>query len=60
MIDPRILMPMHYDYFFRPLSKGLRLMPETRFRQAVDEARGAKPEIRIVTLPLLGEYRLRP
>jgi L-ascorbate metabolism protein UlaG (beta-lactamase superfamily) len=60
MIDPGILMPMHYDYFFRPLSKGLRLMPGTRFGQAVDEARDAKPEIRIVTLPLLGEYRLRP
>jgi L-ascorbate metabolism protein UlaG (beta-lactamase superfamily) len=60
MIDPQILMPMHYDYFFRPLHKGLRLVPRTHFRQVVDEARDAKPEIRIVTLPLLGEYRLRP
>ena len=60
MIDPEILMPMHYDYFFRPLSKGLRMVPRTRFGQVVDEARDAKPEIRIVTLPLLGEYRLRP
>jgi L-ascorbate metabolism protein UlaG (beta-lactamase superfamily) len=60
MIDPKILMPMHYDYFFRPLSKGLRLVPKTKFRQVVDEARDAKPEIRIVTLPLLGEYWLRP
>jgi L-ascorbate metabolism protein UlaG (beta-lactamase superfamily) len=60
MIDPRILMPMHYDYFFRRLSKGLRLVPRTRFDQVVDEAREAKPEIEIVTLPLLGEYRLRP
>lgn len=60
MIDPQILMPMHYDYFFRPLGKGLRLVPGTRFRQAVDEARQAKPEVRVLTLPLLGEYRLRP
>jgi L-ascorbate metabolism protein UlaG (beta-lactamase superfamily) len=60
MIDPQILMPMHYDFFFRPLGKGLRLAPRTRFGQAVGEARDAKPEIRIVTLPLLGEYRLRP
>jgi L-ascorbate metabolism protein UlaG (beta-lactamase superfamily) len=60
MIDPQILMPMHYDYFFRPLRKGLRLVPRTHFRQVVDEARDAKPEISIVTLPLLGEYRLRP
>jgi L-ascorbate metabolism protein UlaG (beta-lactamase superfamily) len=60
MIDPQILMPMHYDYFFRPLSKRLRLMPGTKFRQVVGEARDAKPEIRIVTLPLLGETRLRP
>ncbi len=60
MIDPQILMPMHYDYFFRPLHKGLRLVPRTHFGQVVDEARDAKPEIRIVTLPLLGEYRLRP
>jgi len=60
MIDPEILMPMHYDYFFRPLRKGLRLVPRTRFGQVVDEAREAKPELRIVTLPLLGEYRLRP
>lgn len=60
MVDPQILMPMHYDYFFRPLGKGLRLVPGTRFGQVVDEAREAKPGIRIVTLPLLGEYRLRP
>jgi len=60
MIDPQILMPMHYDLFFRPLSKGLRLVPRTRFGQVVGEAHEAKPEIRIVTLPLLGEYRLRP
>jgi L-ascorbate metabolism protein UlaG (beta-lactamase superfamily) len=60
MIDPQILMPMHYDCFFRPLSKGLRLVPGTKFRQVVDEARDAKPEIGIVTLPLLGETRLRP
>jgi L-ascorbate metabolism protein UlaG (beta-lactamase superfamily) len=58
MIDPRILMPMHYDFFFRPLRKGLRLVPGTRFGQVVEEARQAKPEIEIVTLPLLGEYRL--
>jgi len=60
MIDPQILMPMHYDFFFRPLGGGLRLVPGTRFGQVVDEARAAKPEIRIVTLPLLGEYRVRP
>jgi len=60
MIDPQILMPMHYDYFFRPLRKGLRLVPGTRFGQVVEEAREAKPGIRIVTLPLLGEQRLRP
>jgi L-ascorbate metabolism protein UlaG (beta-lactamase superfamily) len=60
MVDPRILMPMHYDYFFRPLSRGLRLVPGTRFGQVIDEAHKAKPEIRIVTLPLLGEYRLNP
>lgn len=60
MVDPEILMPMHYDYFFRPLRKGLRLVPGTRFGQVVDEAREAKPEIRIVTLPPLGEFRLRP
>jgi hypothetical protein len=59
MIDPQILMPMHYDFFFRPLRKGLRLVPRTRFGQVVDEARDAKPEIQIVTLPLLGEYRVR-
>jgi hypothetical protein len=58
MIDPQILMPMHYDYFFRPLGKGLRLVPRTRFGQVVEDARGAKPEIGIATLPLLGEYRL--
>jgi L-ascorbate metabolism protein UlaG (beta-lactamase superfamily) len=60
MIEPRILMPTHYDYFFRPLSKGLRLVPGTRFQQVVEEAREARPGIEIVTLPLLGEYRLRP
>jgi L-ascorbate metabolism protein UlaG (beta-lactamase superfamily) len=60
MVDPQILVPMHYDYFFRPLRRGLRLVPGTRFGQVVEEARAAKPEIRIVTLPLLGEYRLRP
>jgi len=60
MIDPDVLMPMHYDYFFRPLSKGLRLVPKTGFKQVVEEARAAKPGIDIVTLPLLGEYRAKP
>ncbi len=58
MVDPRILMPMHYDWFFRPLGKGLRLVPRTRFGQVVGDARAAKAEIEIVTLPLLGEYRV--
>ena len=59
MVDPQILMPMHYDFFFRPLRKGLRLVPRTRFGQVVGEAREAKPQIEIVTLPLLGEHRVR-
>lgn len=57
-VQPQVLIPMHYDYFFRPLSRGFMMIPRMKFGDVVAQAREAKPDIKIVTLPLLGEYRV--
>jgi len=58
-VQPSVLIPTHYDYFFRPLSRGFMMLPTMKFGDVVAEAREAKPDVKIVTLPLLGEYRIR-
>ncbi len=58
-LQPKVVMPTHYDMFFRPLHKGMRLIPGLDFKKVVREVMEAAPEAALVTLPLLGEYRVK-
>ena len=55
---PRLVVPMHYDWFFRPLDAELRLLPRTRFGRFVDEVGAFSREPAVKTLPLRGEMHL--
>ena len=56
-LQPDVLIPMHYDWFFKPLHRGFTMLPTMKFGEAIAEAREANPDVKIITLPLLGEYR---
>ncbi len=58
-LQPRVVMPTHYDMFFSSLKKGFTAVPLLKFGQVVEEAREAAPEADLITLPLQGEYRIR-
>lgn len=59
ILNPQILIPMHYDYFFKPLSRGFSMLPTMKFGDVVEEARRANPDVKIITLPLCGEFRIK-
>lgn len=58
-LQPRVVMPTHYDMFFYPLVRGFHQIPMLDFRQVVEEAREASEGSDLITLPLLGEYRIK-
>ncbi|GMV38912.1 MAG: hypothetical protein AMXMBFR64_06280 [Myxococcales bacterium] len=57
-VQPRRVMPMHYDDFFRPLDRDMKLLPMTRFGRLVDEIQAFDKQIEIATLPLSGSLSL--
>lgn len=59
-LKPTVVVPMHYDRFFRALDRPMKLVPFLRFARFVDEARAAGPAVEIKTLQLGGTMRLVP
>lgn len=57
-VQPRRVMPMHYDDFFRPLERDMKVLPMTRFGRLVDEIQTFDKQIEIATLPLSGSLSL--
>lgn len=57
-VQPRRVMPMHYDDFFRPLDRDMKLLPLTRFGRLVDEIQAFDKQIEIATLPMQGSLSL--
>jgi L-ascorbate metabolism protein UlaG (beta-lactamase superfamily) len=55
---PRLLLPSHYDNFFRRTSRRMQLLPLIQFGRFVDEVEQLDRDIRIVTLPFDGVMRL--
>ncbi len=49
-LSPGLVVPMHYDNFFRSYDAPMRLLPLTRFARFVDEVRGVDPHAAINTL----------
>jgi L-ascorbate metabolism protein UlaG (beta-lactamase superfamily) len=58
-LQPSVVIPSHYDWFFKPLTKPMKFVPFINFPQVVDETREAAPNARLITLPFLGEYRIK-
>jgi len=58
-LQPRVFIPTHYDWFFKPLDRPMGIIPGTDFDGVVHEAKEAAPEATLVTLPFLGEYRVK-
>lgn len=56
--NPRVVIPHHFDNFFRDPRRGLRMLPLMAFERFVDEVRDFDATIRIATLPLGGEVSL--
>ncbi|OIP42383.1 MAG: hypothetical protein AUK47_04540 [Deltaproteobacteria bacterium CG2_30_63_29] len=52
VLKPKRVIPMHYDNFFKPMSKGLSMLPLMRFAKFVQETRATLPDAKVVTLPM--------
>lgn len=52
--QPRVVMPMHYDNFLRPLDRSMRLLPRTRFGQLIDDVEQFDRQMVVRTLALGG------
>ena len=55
---PRIVMPMHYDNFFRSFDRSMALLPRTRFGRFVDDVSAFSQAMTVRTLPLGGRVHL--
>ncbi len=53
-LSPRVVLPMHYDNFFRAAERPMTLLPLTRFGRFVDDVGGFSGDITIRTLPIGG------
>jgi len=57
-LSPRAVLLAHWDDFFRPLERGARLLPAMRMPELVDRLHATTRDVRVGTLPLLGELAL--
>lgn len=57
-LEPRVVMPMHYDNFFRPVDRDMLMLPLTRFGQLVDDVQWFDRQIELATLPMLGSLSI--
>jgi L-ascorbate metabolism protein UlaG (beta-lactamase superfamily) len=49
-LDPRVLVPTHYDDFFAPLGRELRLVRRVRIAEVPDEVRAVSPDATVAAL----------
>ncbi|MCB9730489.1 MAG: MBL fold metallo-hydrolase [Deltaproteobacteria bacterium] len=57
-LEPRLVLPMHYDNFFRAAERPMTLLPLTRFGRFVDDVTGFDRDIGIRTLAIGGSLAL--
>lgn len=48
ILQPRVVVPTHYDAFFSPLEDGVRLLPGVDMDAFVAEVRRVAPDVRVV------------
>lgn len=54
-LDPRVIVPTHYDNFFSPLGRDLRLVPKLRFADLPDEIGAVSSDAAISALPRIDD-----
>jgi len=57
-VSPEAVLLSHWDNFFSPIERGARLMPAIKLPQLVDALTRQSADLRVGTLPLLGELVL--
>ncbi len=58
-LQPRVVIPCHYDDFFRPLEEPIRELPKTDLAGFREEVLRTSVSTRLVILDLLGSFRCR-
>jgi L-ascorbate metabolism protein UlaG (beta-lactamase superfamily) len=51
-LAPAVVVPTHYDNFFRPSERTMKLLPRTAFSQFVDDVSGFSRDITVGTLEM--------
>ncbi len=59
-LKPKIVIPCHYDYFFRPLEKGLKCLPGIKMEAFRAETKRLAPQARIIEPDLLETVVIDP
>ncbi len=54
-LDPRVVVPTHYDDFFKPLSDEMGLIANVRLSELDDEVGSVSRDARIAALPRVSE-----
>ena len=54
-LDPRVVVPTHYDNFFRPLDQGMETIGNARVGELPAEIAAVSRDATLATLPRLGE-----
>ncbi len=57
-LSPKAVLLSHWDDFFRPLEREVRVLPAMRVPTLAERLRKASRDTRVGTLPLLGDLRL--
>ena len=50
-LDPRVVVPTHYDNFFRPLGESMRLVSRVRLAELPEEVEAVSRDVELVALP---------
>ena len=50
-LDPAVVVPTHYDDFFRPLGEGMETIGNARVSEVPDEVRAVSRDARVIALP---------
>ena len=54
-LDPRVVVPTHYDNFFRPLDDSMEMIGNARMGELPGEIAAVSRDATLATLPRLGE-----
>jgi L-ascorbate metabolism protein UlaG (beta-lactamase superfamily) len=58
-LRPRLVIPHHFDSFFQPIEKGLRMLPGMQCQKLVEEVYAVDQGIKIQVIDLLQEIRIK-